>query len=106
MILLPIFQSEEEVDYNDPKFLAVTNPFWVEKGLDPRIIDILSGKGITAFTPVQAEAFLPVMNRRDVIGRSRTGTGKFGHHCNSLQCHRTRNVSHLTPAFVVSLCDN
>lgn len=52
------------------------NPFWVEKGLDPRIIDILSEKGFTQFTPVQAEAFLPVMRRRDVIGRSRTGTGK------------------------------
>lgn len=68
--------KEEEVDYNDPKFLNIMNPFWVEKGLDSRIIDILSGKGITQFTPVQAEAFLPVMRRRDVIGRSRTGTGK------------------------------
>lgn len=52
------------------------NPFWVENGLDARIIDILSGKGITAFTPVQGEAFLPVMKGRDVIGRSRTGTGE------------------------------
>jgi len=66
----------EEVDYNDPKFLSVTNPFWIEKGLDPKVIDILSNKGITSFTPVQGEAFLPVMNGRDVIGRSRTGTGK------------------------------
>ena len=63
------------MDYNDPKFLNIKNPFWIENGLDPRIIDILSGKGITQFTPVQAEAFLPVTRRRDVIGRSRTGTG-------------------------------
>ena len=53
------------------------NPFWIENGLHPRIIDILSGKGITAFTPVQGEAFLPIMKGRDVIGRSRTGTGTF-----------------------------
>ena len=53
------------------------NPFWIENGLHPRIIDILSGKGITAFTPVQGEAFLPIMKGRDVIGCSRTGTGTF-----------------------------
>ena len=37
---------------------------------------MLSEKGITTFTPVQGEAFGPVVNGRDVIGRSRTGTGK------------------------------
>ena len=37
---------------------------------------MLSEKGITKFTPVQAEAFDPVLAGRDVIGRSRTGTGK------------------------------
>lgn len=40
------------------------------------VIDVLSEKGITKFTPVQAEAFDPVLAGRDVIGRSRTGTGK------------------------------
>ena len=40
------------------------------------MIDILSEKGITHFTPVQGEAFDHVLNGRDVIGRSRTGTGK------------------------------
>lgn len=40
------------------------------------VIDVLSAKGIVRFTPVQAEAFGPVLARRDVIGRSRTGTGK------------------------------
>ncbi|CAB9524755.1 dependent RNA helicase [Seminavis robusta] len=69
-------KKEEEVDYNDPKFLNIKNPFWVENGLDERIIDILSEKGISQFTPVQGEAYLPVKRRRDVIGRSRTGTGK------------------------------
>lgn len=37
---------------------------------------MLSHKGITNFTPVQAKAMRPVLAGRDVIGRSRTGTGK------------------------------
>ncbi len=37
---------------------------------------VLASKGITNFTPVQGEAFKPVLSGRDVIGRSRTGTGK------------------------------
>ena len=56
--------------------LATTHPRWVEAGIDQQIIDVLSRKGITHFTPVQAEAFSPVLAGRDVIGRSRTGTGK------------------------------
>lgn len=48
----------------------------MEAGLSQAVIDILSEKGITKFTPVQAEAFDPVLAGRDVIGRSRTGTGK------------------------------
>ena len=40
------------------------------------MIDVLSGKGITTFTEVQGEAFRPVLAGKDVIGRSRTGTGK------------------------------
>jgi len=44
--------------------------------MNQAVIDVLSSKGITHFTPVQAEAFDPIVARRDVIGRSRTGTGK------------------------------
>jgi len=69
-------KTQDELDFTDPKTLSVMNPHWVESGLDPRIIDILSEKSITQFTPVQAEAFGPVVAGRDVIGRSRTGTGK------------------------------
>ena len=54
----------------------MTNPHWTDAGLHPGIVDILSGKGITKFTPVQGEAFGPILQGRDVIGRSRTGTGK------------------------------
>ena len=40
------------------------------------MVDVLSHKGITHLTPVQAKAMSPVLAGRDVIGRSRTGTGK------------------------------
>jgi len=63
-------------NFNDPKFLSTSNPRWVKAGLSQEVIDVLSEKGITRFTPVQAEAFDPVLAGRDVIGRSRTGTGK------------------------------
>jgi ATP-dependent RNA helicase DDX21 len=48
----------------------------VNAGLSQAVIDELSKKGIVSFTPVQAEAFDPILAGRDVIGRSRTGTGK------------------------------
>ena len=69
-------KSEMKVDYKDPAFLSITNPFWKEKGLNDSIINSLSEKGITQFTPVQAEAFVPALAGKDIIGRSRTGTGK------------------------------
>mmetsp|Transcript_9582 Transcript_9582/g.13573 ORF Transcript_9582/g.13573 Transcript_9582/m.13573 type:complete len:847 (+) Transcript_9582:268-2808(+) len=68
--------QDDPVDFTDPKFLSTSNPHWVQAGLSPAVIDVLSGKGITRFTPVQGEAFGPVLAGRDVIGRSRTGTGK------------------------------
>lgn len=76
MLYLSFFVKDDPVDFNDPAFLSTTNPHWVEAGLSQGVIDALSSKGIVRFTPVQAEAFGPVMARRDVIGRSRTGTGK------------------------------
>ena len=66
----------EDFDYRDPKFTNTSNPFWLEAGLSQDVIDVLSHKGIVNLTPVQAEAFTPVVAGRDVIGRSRTGTGK------------------------------
>ena len=68
--------DEEKFDPNDPKCQSTSNPRWVKAGLSQKVIDVLSGKGITHLTPVQAEAFDPVMAGRDLIGRSRTGTGK------------------------------
>lgn len=73
---MPPALVEQDVAYDDPQFLSTSNPRWIQAGLDQAVIDVLSSKGITHFTPVQAEAFDPIMARRDVIGRSRTGTGK------------------------------
>jgi len=44
--------------------------------LSREVIDVLSAKGISSFTTVQAESFEPVFHGQDVICRSRTGTGK------------------------------
>jgi ATP-dependent RNA helicase DDX21 len=71
-------------NWKDPAILSTNNTRWVNAGMDQAVIDVLSSKGISSFTPVQAEAFEPIMQRRDVIGRSRTGTGKtlaFGMPC-------------------------
>jgi len=74
----PVVNVEEinPEKYSDPAFLSTSNPHWVQAGLSQGVIDVLSEKGIVQFTPVQGEAFAPVLSRRDVIGRSRTGTGK------------------------------
>eukprot|EP00539_Tryblionella_compressa_P000825 CAMPEP_0178750860 /NCGR_PEP_ID=MMETSP0744-20121128/10224_1 /TAXON_ID=913974 /ORGANISM="Nitzschia punctata, Strain CCMP561" /LENGTH=854 /DNA_ID=CAMNT_0020404479 /DNA_START=196 /DNA_END=2761 /DNA_ORIENTATION=- len=71
-----LIKEDNPTDFQDPKFLSTSNPRWVQAGLDQRVIDVLSGKGIVRFTPVQGEAFDPIVAGRDVIGRSRTGTGK------------------------------
>ncbi|KAL3920796.1 MAG: hypothetical protein SGILL_003078 [Bacillariaceae sp.] len=69
-------KPDDPTDFTDPKFLSTSNPRWVQAGLDQRVIDVLSERGITRFTPVQGEAFDYIVAGRDVIGRSRTGTGK------------------------------
>jgi superfamily II DNA/RNA helicase len=75
LFVLNNFQVDP-IDFTDPKFLSTSNPRWIKAGLTQSVIDVLSAKGITKFTPVQGEAFDPIVAGRDVIGRSRTGTGK------------------------------
>ena len=65
--------TEPDLNIND---LSIDQQQWRDMGIDSKIIDVLSSKGITHFTPVQATAMKPILARRDVIGRSRTGTGK------------------------------
>ncbi|KAL3817606.1 hypothetical protein ACHAXA_006495 [Cyclostephanos tholiformis] len=71
-----LMMEEDEDDFTNPKFLSTSNPHWKKCGVSQDVIDVLSHKGITHFTPVQAKAIRPVYAGRDVIGRSRTGTGK------------------------------
>ncbi len=45
-------------------------------GLSPEVRKAIADRGYTHPTPVQAKAFAPVMAGKDVIVRSKTGTGK------------------------------
>eukprot|EP00588_Corethron_pennatum_P011030 CAMPEP_0194270286 /NCGR_PEP_ID=MMETSP0169-20130528/4297_1 /TAXON_ID=218684 /ORGANISM="Corethron pennatum, Strain L29A3" /LENGTH=837 /DNA_ID=CAMNT_0039012281 /DNA_START=224 /DNA_END=2735 /DNA_ORIENTATION=+ len=70
-------EEDAALDFGSMEVRNTSNPRYTEKmGIPKSIIDSLSARGITAFTPVQAEAFTPVLAGHDVIGRSRTGTGK------------------------------
>eukprot|EP00617_Octactis_speculum_P026299 CAMPEP_0185754902 /NCGR_PEP_ID=MMETSP1174-20130828/13474_1 /TAXON_ID=35687 /ORGANISM="Dictyocha speculum, Strain CCMP1381" /LENGTH=723 /DNA_ID=CAMNT_0028433291 /DNA_START=95 /DNA_END=2262 /DNA_ORIENTATION=- len=64
-------KDEKEVDPN--KGLTPIDGF---SQVHPRTVADLSKKGFTHFTDIQSQAFLPVFEGRDVIARSRTGTGK------------------------------
>merc|ERR1719148_411 len=71
--------DESIVGITDPKhpnFLSTSNPHWTNSGMHQKVIDSLSAKGITHFTEVQGTSFEPILAGVDVIGRSRTGTGK------------------------------
>ena len=57
-----------KTDFRDPKFTSTLNPYWTKNGCTQKVIDVLSSKEITNFTPVQAEAFVPVLAGRGVIG--------------------------------------
>ena len=44
--------------------------------VDSGTVELLAKKGITNFTPIQAESFALLRSGNDLLGRSRTGTGK------------------------------
>jgi len=46
------------------------------KRVSPQVAAALANLNITNFTPIQRETFDPLYDGRDMIGRSRTGTGK------------------------------
>ena len=60
---------EEATDY-------VSEVTFAELGLSEPVLRALSEKGYTRPTPVQARAFAPAKAGRDLIVRSKTGTGK------------------------------
>ncbi len=55
-----------EVDLND-------TPDIETKDINEQTLDVLRGKGITQFTPVQAQTFMHILTGRDIIAQSRTG---------------------------------
>ncbi|MGI4895349.1 MAG: DEAD/DEAH box helicase, partial [Janthinobacterium lividum] len=45
-------------------------------GVDPRIVEALSGAGITSPFPIQAMTLPVALRGHDIIGQAKTGTGK------------------------------
>ncbi|CAM9833096.1 unnamed protein product, partial [Choristocarpus tenellus] len=48
----------------------------INKDVDKATVDLLARRGIETFTPVQATTYDHILSGRDIIGKSRTGTGK------------------------------
>src|SRR3954463_16268004 len=45
-------------------------------GLDPRIVEALTGLGYEEPTPIQEQTIPPLIGGRDLLGQAATGTGK------------------------------
>ncbi|HEX9069873.1 MAG TPA: DEAD/DEAH box helicase, partial [Ktedonobacterales bacterium] len=63
----PVTQGGQAVDDQRP---------FVRLGVHPRSVDALASIGIETPTPIQERAIPPLLAGRDVIGQSRTGSGK------------------------------
>lgn len=61
--------------------VAVTLPKFSELGLDPKVAQAVEEKGYTRPTPIQAEAIPALLEGRDLVGGSQTGTGKTAAFC-------------------------
>ena len=59
-----------KIKFLDPRFTLTSNPYCTKNGCTQNVISVISGKGITNFTPVQAKVFVPVLVGRDVIEQS------------------------------------
>ena len=65
----------EEIDVN-PAAAETPLPTFEQLGLHPDVLKALEEKGYTRPTPIQAEAIPLLLEGRDLIGGSQTGTGK------------------------------
>ena len=59
-----------------PTTTAEATPSFADLGLDPRAVATLTRMGIETPTLIQARAIPPLLAGRDVVGQSRTGSGK------------------------------
>lgn len=64
-------EEEQEEESSDP-----TRPLISLFDVDKQTVEVLAKKGITNFTPVQAQSYDMLRAGHDVLARSRTGTGK------------------------------
>jgi len=63
-------------DVSEPPTDPVPQASWSELGLDSNVLTGIEGRGYAHPTPVQAEAIPIALGGRDLIVRSKTGTGK------------------------------
>ena len=68
--------DEEEEDAAEVEELDPDRPPIESFGLTDRVVAKLKDKGITHFTPIQARSYELLKEGSDMLGRSRTGTGK------------------------------
>ena len=69
-------ELEEAAEDNLEALRQLDEPPISAFGIDQRIVDLLAGQGITNFTPIQAKSYKLLAEGADILGRSRTGTGK------------------------------
>ncbi len=53
-----------------------TNQTFAELGVDPKLVAVLTGQGITTAFPIQALTISDALAGRDVCGKAKTGSGK------------------------------
>ncbi len=66
----------DDIPINDDAAAAVDKSLIANFDVDKGTVDALAATGITHFTPIQAESYDILLSGQDVLGRSRTGTGK------------------------------
>ena len=64
-------KDKDEEEDSDPQRPAVSL-----FNIDKQTVELLASTGITHFTPIQAQSYDMLLAGQDVLGRSRTGTGK------------------------------
>ena len=69
--------SESDTSAEDP----VAEPLFSELGLHPDVLRAVEEKGYLNPTPIQAEAIPYLLDGRDLVAGSQTGTGKTAAFC-------------------------
>jgi superfamily II DNA/RNA helicase len=76
--LLAAIAQSKQAAHNQPAILGKTaaTVTFAEYALNPVLCENIRVKGFSALTPIQIEVIPAVLDNRDVIGVSNTGTGK------------------------------